>query len=64
MGMKRGDRTPGVGVSSPCREISSRLVEAERQPAGDKQDDESAYAEREDERCNEKTKLQQKKKMI
>lgn len=51
----------GAGVSSLSREICARLVEAERQPVRDKQDEESAYANREDERCNEKNKLQRKR---
>lgn len=36
-----------VGVFSPSREISARLVEVERQPEGDEQDEEGAYANRE-----------------
>lgn len=36
-----------VGVFSSSREISARLVEVERQPEGDEQDEEGAYANRE-----------------
>lgn len=55
------ERMLGAGVSSLSREISARLVEAERQPERDKEDEERAYANREDERCNEKSKLQGKR---
>lgn len=51
----------GAGVSSLSGEISARLAEAERQPERDKEDEERAYANREDERCNEKSKLQRKR---
>lgn len=36
-----------VGVFSSSREISTRLVEVERQPEGDEQDEERAYANKE-----------------
>lgn len=53
-----------VGVFSSSREISARLVEVERQPEGDEQDEEGANAnrERERERAKQwKNKIQQEK---
>lgn len=50
-----------VGVFSSSREISARLVEVERQPEGDKQDEEGVHANRERRRCNGKTNFSERK---
>lgn len=50
-----------VGVFSSSREISARLVEVERQPEGDEQDEEGAYANRDRRRCNGKTNFSERK---
>lgn len=54
MKIKRRKIMQRVGVISSSRKISARLVEVERQPEGDEQDEERAYANRE-RRCEGKT---------
>lgn len=44
-----------VGVFSSSREMSARLVEVERLPEGDEQDEEGAYADRQRRQCDGKT---------